>query len=288
MSYQLSIIIPSYNDAEKLNQCLFAISEDVLDNKIEVVVVDDGSVDNTAEIVNKWIKKASFDIKYIYQKNQLQGVARNKGVAEASSEIVAFIGADILIQKWWIKEHLFFHKEYDNEFDIAVGYITWTENLAKDRFRKWLEKTGIMPNFEGLKNYGRTDFWHFYTWNISMKKVVFKKNKFDENIKTYWYEDMIFGYNILNKGGELYFLENAKVFHNHDLTEKDFFPTRMMNIWKSAKYFSKLYPEIKFILTGYKKIIFQILSFSLVIFLLKLFNKEVYWYALSKKYFLWK
>jgi glycosyltransferase involved in cell wall biosynthesis len=85
----VSVIIPAYNAGE----CIGRAIESVLGQsypEYEIVVVDDGSTDNTAEIVRQYGDK----VRYIYQKNAGVAVARNAGIAVARGDWIAFLDAD--------------------------------------------------------------------------------------------------------------------------------------------------------------------------------------------------
>lgn len=87
-----SIIIPTYNRAHFLVKTIESvISQDFKD--FEVIVVDDGSTDNTNQIVNELIKNDS-RIKYIYQKNSERAVARNYGASKANGRFLFFLDSD--------------------------------------------------------------------------------------------------------------------------------------------------------------------------------------------------
>ena len=85
----ISVIIPTYNCDRFIAQAI----ESVLNQKdceYEVIVIDDGSTDRTKKIVNQY----AHSIRYIHQKNQGVAVARNRGIAEAKGELIAFLDAD--------------------------------------------------------------------------------------------------------------------------------------------------------------------------------------------------
>ena len=94
---KVSIIIPTYNQAEYLKEAIESVLNQTYKN-IEIIIVDDGSTDNTLEVV------ASFDNKivYIQQRNKGASSARNTGIKEASGEYVAFLDSDDM----WIKNKL--------------------------------------------------------------------------------------------------------------------------------------------------------------------------------------
>ncbi len=98
----ISIVIPTYNHASSLPKCLDSLFSQTYKD-IEVIVVNDGSTDNTNEVVKPYLDR----IKYIEQENRGSNPARNRGVAEAlgrspageaSGEYLLFCDADITLQ----------------------------------------------------------------------------------------------------------------------------------------------------------------------------------------------
>jgi glycosyltransferase involved in cell wall biosynthesis len=287
---EISVVIPTYNNSAVLNRCLQYLNKQRLTDhliKWEVVVVDDGSTDDTAKLLTEWSKRPlSFDLTCLQQTNKKQAAARNYGASRARGSVLIFIGADILVQENFLQEHWRFHQKFANENSMAVGFMTWSPELSKDRFRQWLESSGTMLSFKSLQNYRPTDYWHFYTGNVSLKKSWFTQFKFDEKFLTYGWEDIALGYQMLKSGGQLYYLAKAKAYHHHSLTKADFFPTRMRQIGQSAILLARKFPQIPVLPTGLKLIIFKLLTYNLTIKILKLLKLEWAWYALSKKYFL--
>lgn len=93
MSYiKISVIIPIYNVEKYIEQCLKSVVTQSLD-KIEVICVDDGSTDNSCEIV-RFYKKVYSNITIICQNNSGAGVARNAGIERAHGEYVCFMDPD--------------------------------------------------------------------------------------------------------------------------------------------------------------------------------------------------
>jgi len=93
---KVSILIPSYNSAHFLPISIeSALSGTYQD--FEIIVIDDGSSDNTQEVMQSFIKKYPHKIRYIWQENKGLAVARNTGIAQAQGEYLALLDAD---DKW--------------------------------------------------------------------------------------------------------------------------------------------------------------------------------------------
>ena len=89
MNPLFSIILPTYNRKLELARSLNSIKASHFDD-YEIIVVDDGSTDGTAELISEKFK----DIVYIYQKNQGVSSARNTGIANATGKLLAFMDSD--------------------------------------------------------------------------------------------------------------------------------------------------------------------------------------------------
>ena len=100
MEYFFSIIIPTFNRAQMLPKTIESLINQTFSDW-ELIIVDDGSTDNTKEIVASYIGKDS-RIKYIYQENAERSVARNNGIENAKGEYICFLDSD----DWYLENHL--------------------------------------------------------------------------------------------------------------------------------------------------------------------------------------
>lgn len=90
----LSIIIPAFNVGRYIGKCLNSIySQDILETEYEIVVVDDGSTDNTVEVAQQ-IGSLHSNLKVINKSNGGVGSARNAGLEASSGVFVLFVDAD--------------------------------------------------------------------------------------------------------------------------------------------------------------------------------------------------
>ena len=88
----ISIVIPSYNQAKYIAYNLDSILAQTYSN-FEVIFIDDGSKDNTAEILKSYTEKDS-RIKYFYQNNSERAVARSHGISKASGKYICLVDSD--------------------------------------------------------------------------------------------------------------------------------------------------------------------------------------------------
>ena len=115
----LSVIIPSFNRICLLRKTVESLlKQSYPQNKYEIIVVDDGSTDETEEIIKKLQNKSSCNLKYCFQKNKGPAAARNLGIRYANGEIVAFVDSDCIVSSTWIEEIC---KGYDNEKIAGIG-----------------------------------------------------------------------------------------------------------------------------------------------------------------------
>ena len=89
----VSIIIPAYNVEKYVQEAIDSALSQIYKD-IEIIVVDDGSTDNTKKVLNPYIKKGQ--IHYIYQENKGLSSARNTGIRAAKGGYIAFLDSDDL------------------------------------------------------------------------------------------------------------------------------------------------------------------------------------------------
>ena len=116
---KVSVIIPVYNVEEYLCKCLDSVINQTL-KEIEIICVDDGSTDNSLEILKEYATKDN-RITIITQKNLYAGVARNSGLAQAKGEYLSFLDSDDFFELNMLKES--YKKAIAEKADIVIfGY----------------------------------------------------------------------------------------------------------------------------------------------------------------------
>lgn len=97
MNDLISVIVPIYNAEDYLEQCLISILEQSYD-RLEVILIDDGSTDSSVEICEKFLR-IDKNVRYFYQRNKGVSVARNRGLKMARGKYVVFVDADDFLSR---------------------------------------------------------------------------------------------------------------------------------------------------------------------------------------------
>lgn len=98
----ISIIIPVYNQATKLARCLESIKQQNYEN-YEVIVVDDGSIDNVEDVIGKYKGVFGYKFSATRQENRGSNAARNTGFRKAQGEYLLFCDADIVMKFYFLR-----------------------------------------------------------------------------------------------------------------------------------------------------------------------------------------
>jgi len=120
MLYDISVIICTYNRAEMLRETLESWSS--LQNtgsNVELIIVDNNSTDHTQQVVESFKPACPSQLRYVYETNSGLSYARNRGINEASGNIVAFVDDDVFFDKAWLNELL--KAFYDNQEISCAG-----------------------------------------------------------------------------------------------------------------------------------------------------------------------
>lgn len=136
MNKLISIIMPVYNAEKYLNRSIESIMNQTYNN-IEIILVNDGSTDNSLEICTNYQEKDN-RIKLINQENKGVSFARNKGIDEATGDYIMFIDSDDYIEKNMIEDMT--SKIADNDVDLVISgikmnYIKNGQVIKKEKYQ---------------------------------------------------------------------------------------------------------------------------------------------------------
>ena len=199
----ISVVIPTFNRCNLLINCLLALEQQTFPFKnFEIIVVDDGSTDQTENMVGDFIKKTKSNCKYYKIKHSGPSRARNKGIEMAKGEIIAFTDDDCIPAPDWLEN--IYNTFILNRKLLAVGGKTITFNNHITPFSHWIEDDHP---------------YSFPSCNIAvLKNVLIQINGFDENLFPNEDWDLVFK---IRKIGKIIY--NPKVIVIHPPVSKKFF-----------------------------------------------------------------
>lgn len=212
---RLSVIIPTYNRKAILKKAIEAYAQQSVREKIlEILVVDDGSADGTGELVSQLAQTSSMPVRYLRQKNSGLAAARNHGIREARGELFLFTDDDIIPAPNLVAEHLAWHLKYPDVRTGVLGSVPYSPEVNPTPFQKWWGLDGIRFYPPYLYPGKGVSFWMLLFCNTSVKSKFLREiGNFDENFRTFGYEDLDFSYQLVKKGGRVLFNPHAIGYH---------------------------------------------------------------------------
>ena len=186
MSLKVSIILPVYNVDKYLDKCLNSIVNQIYNN-LEIILVDDGSSDNSALLCDKWLTKDK-RIKVIHQDNKGPSCARNTGLDNVSGDLISFIDPDDYIDVNLYNDLVKYFNE-DNKLDLlSFGFYEVTSEPNKiDILDGYLTKNEALTHLLTWNGKVRS-----FVWNKIYRYSLIKNIRFDEEL--HYGEDLPFVY----------------------------------------------------------------------------------------------
>lgn len=185
MAPKISIIVPVYNVEKYLSTCLDSLINQTLKD-IEIICINDGSTDNSLNILNEYVKKDE-RIKIISQENQGLSMARNNGLKEAKGEYISFIDSDD-----WIDTKMYekmYQQATEDNAEIVVCNLKLVRGSDEELNDYWPIKKNGLINREEAQSY--LFKYPSYAVNKIYKKDFLIKNNLCF-IKGLLYEDVPF------------------------------------------------------------------------------------------------
>lgn len=206
----VSIVIPVYNTARFLGECLDSICKQNY-KKIEVICVDDGSTDSSPEIIQFYVRKDR-RIKYIRQENQGQSVARNLGMSYATGEYICFVDSDDFI----IPNAIFQSVEIFKKHKVDVVLFNMEMFLPDGRHfpcfsGKWY--TSHQPIISSSKSEISINFTNAAAGIYKRKFLIDKQIYFPEGMI---YEDWVFMARLMTQDIRFFWLDSPLYWYRRD------------------------------------------------------------------------
>ena len=144
----VSVIIPAHNYGHFIGSALDSLAAQTFQNW-ECIVVDDGSSDNTPEVVQNYARKDD-RVRYLRQENSRQAAARNNGVRNSTGKYFQFLDADDLIERRKLEQQVDYLERHP-DVDIVYGDARFfpSENPSELLYSMWGENTPWQPGVSG-------------------------------------------------------------------------------------------------------------------------------------------
>ncbi len=182
---KISVVVPVYNVEEYIDKCLNSLVNQTLKD-IEIIVVNDGSKDNSQKIIDDYVKKYPKKVKSFIKENGGQGSARNLGIDKSSGEYISFVDSD----DWLELDAL--EKMYNLAQKDKADVVVCGNKVVSIDGKVLKNEPSIIYNDTTLDIlYGKMAVWN----KIYKREVILKNNiKFRSKV---WYEDIDFTVKIL-------------------------------------------------------------------------------------------
>lgn len=174
---KVSVIVPVYNVEDYLDKCLDSLANQTLKD-IEIIVINDGTPDNSQKIIDKYVKKYKNVKGYIKENGGLSDT-RNYGLTKATGEFISFIDSDDYIEITMLEK--MYQKAIKENLDIVVCDCF---KVYPDNNKKEILNSNTKYSDDNVKNYLLAPPM---AWHRLYKKELFKNIKFKKGI---YYEDL--------------------------------------------------------------------------------------------------
>jgi GT2 family glycosyltransferase/glycosyltransferase involved in cell wall biosynthesis len=239
---RISVILPTFNRAKFLMSSLQSlINQGIPKEDYEVIVIDDGSQDNTHDICMNF--SSNLPLRYYYQENSGISVAKNHGISVSSGNILFFFDDDDVASQNLLYEHLMIHERNPEENSAVLGYTTWHPSLRITEVMHFITDIGqYLFSYKDLEDGQILDFRYFWGGRTSCKKsFLLKYGIFNEQFR-FGSEDIELGYRLSKHGLKVIYNRKAVSYMLRPITYDDFC-RRCERQGRSQFYFSLLHKD---------------------------------------------
>ena len=171
MNNLITIMIPAYNAEKYIGRCLESLKNQTYQD-IEIVIVNDGSKDQTQSICEEYVCKDS-RFRLLNQKNGGEGAARNTGIREAKGQFLCFVDADDYVDADFIENMYQMHMEHEADL-VICGF---TELKDSDIINQTSGPVEIMNQEDAMEKLLREDSFKGYVWNKMFNMQIVRDNQ---------------------------------------------------------------------------------------------------------------
>jgi len=205
ITQSVSIVIPTFNGASRIGQCLDALLGQARwgISEVEIIVVNDGSTDNTSKVVSRYP-----EVRLINQANEGPAAARNRGAREAKGDILLFTDDDCVPKSNWLHSILEPFKEPD-----VVGAKGAYRTRQKSTVARFVQ-IEYEDRYRLMEGEDKIDFVDTYSAAFRRDRFL-EMNGYDTSFPVACAEDIELSYRMSARGWTMMFVPSAIVYHTH-------------------------------------------------------------------------
>ncbi|TYK64776.1 glycosyltransferase family 2 protein [Colwellia echini] len=207
MRITLSLIIPIYNAKDFIVETIQSVLYEI-PNNVEVILVNDGSTDNSVEIIkqNFASQLTSEQLILIEQTNAGVSVARNTGIEQSKGEYISFVDADdLLFNNYYESVFSIINSQSPDIIDIGFRQFSVNADLSKNPDMFTYNNFGLLNTDDVISNIFAKSV--FYSWARITKRTVLGDLRFPAGVN--FCEDMIFLYQLYQQSERIYHIDKA-------------------------------------------------------------------------------
>ena len=211
-NFIFSVVIPIYNVENYLKETIESVLKQTIgfESNIQLILVNDGSIDKSEKICLEYKEKYLKNIIYIKQENSGTSAARNKGIDVAKGKYIVFLDADDFISKNALSSLLKFFDRHFDEIDIvAYNLYRYMQNKKK---KKVFDRAKIFNRGTDVYNLDGEDFYVVQpSMNVCIKNYYEYNIKFDTSLK--YHEDTKYNTMIMMKKKKIGYVDDAIYYY---------------------------------------------------------------------------
>jgi len=226
----VSIVMPTFNRCDLLAQVLPRYAQYMTGLDCELIVVDDGSTDQTRQVLERFAREDD-RLRFTRQPNGGPARARNTGASLARKDVVLFVGDDIVpCDDRFVRTHAILHARQPDDGFAVLGKVVWPTDWQFDVtpvMRHVQGFSGEQFGYAHFRPYSILDWRFFYTCNVSVKRRIVTDwihDGFSTDFPSAAFEDIEFAYRMdrRRQGLRIYFDPASRGDHHHVHTVRTF------------------------------------------------------------------
>ena len=245
---KVSVIVPIYNVEGYIEKCLETLVNQTLDD-IEIILVNDGSKDNSALIAKKYLEKYPEKIVYLEKENGGLSDARNYGMPYAKGEYIAFLDSDDYVEKDMYEKMYEIAKKENSDMVECDFYWEYPDKKKEDIGKIYSGKNEMLEKIRVV------------AWNKLIKREILEKTKI-QFPKGYRYEDVEFTYKLIPYLEKVSFLKKpcihymqrqGSISNTQNERTKEIFDVleHVIDYYKQNNFYEKYKNELEYVYIRY-------------------------------------